>query len=566
MMEYLADIVIEAFHETDDELRQTSALGVLQIVDSSNIELPARLMHLGLEAIRKNSPEVGYAGIVLVVKLLETDQELDLSQNDVSFIFDKLDDLAQHEAQNHITIIKPIYKLVSRFPREFISDKQISQFVKKCALGISRDQSLFALGLEHKYIPRVASIWKERFTNLAELKEAFAAMRTIYPEEHWSHYIRTGYNAFGEKFHDEIIEFIKQAKEDPKLKMSDLYAHCGDVFYNVFKHQRKDDEAKEVITTLLELFNLRVVSFEDQRMQDRAELENRYDKLKEVCKKETLGQPFTDFIDGLSHDEPVEKIQFEFERSHPIFNPRSKDESVFKAALTSLLNIAAELRTEADSFIFRTKIFACCLGYAFQARMIKDRTIKKYKELYEDLLPYLSFSQRTFLASEALEVVSIKLDRNTSYSLFLTTIARCMLRNPTARNIDFLALIDCLVLAPAEKLPISLSNFVGLILFLRSNKLVGISTDYFNWNTWICNAFEKENETNKDIAARICAMLSSKMDPDEFQELLYQLFTTSGTTISAIKNRCAALLETSSPEISNMFMRDFVVRSDHPLQ
>lgn len=44
MMEYLADIVIEAFHETDDELRQTSALGVLQIVDSSNIELPAKLM------------------------------------------------------------------------------------------------------------------------------------------------------------------------------------------------------------------------------------------------------------------------------------------------------------------------------------------------------------------------------------------------------------------------------------------------------------------------------------------------------------------------------------------
>jgi hypothetical protein len=131
-----------------------------------------------------------------------------------------------------------------------------------------------------------------------------------------------GYNALGEKFHDEIIEFIKQAKEDPKLKMSDLYAHCGDVFYNVFKHQRKDDEAKEVITTLLELFNLSVVSFEDQQMQDRAELENRNDKLKEVCKKETLGQPFTDFIDGLSHDEPVEKIQFEFERSHPIFNPR----------------------------------------------------------------------------------------------------------------------------------------------------------------------------------------------------------------------------------------------------
>lgn len=59
------------------------------------------LRSLGLEAIRKNSPEVGYAGIVLVVKLLETDQELDLSQNDVSFIFDKLDDLAQHEAQKY---------------------------------------------------------------------------------------------------------------------------------------------------------------------------------------------------------------------------------------------------------------------------------------------------------------------------------------------------------------------------------------------------------------------------------------------------------------------------------
>lgn len=59
------------------------------------------LRSLGLEAIRKNSSEVGYAGIVLVVKLLETDKELDLSQNDVSFIFDKLDNLAQHEAHKY---------------------------------------------------------------------------------------------------------------------------------------------------------------------------------------------------------------------------------------------------------------------------------------------------------------------------------------------------------------------------------------------------------------------------------------------------------------------------------
>lgn len=44
MLELLADIVIEAFHETTDELRQTSAIGALNVVDRNDMDLPARLI------------------------------------------------------------------------------------------------------------------------------------------------------------------------------------------------------------------------------------------------------------------------------------------------------------------------------------------------------------------------------------------------------------------------------------------------------------------------------------------------------------------------------------------
>lgn len=131
---------------------------------------------------------------------------------------------------------------------------------------------------------------------------------------------KLGYNALGEKFHDEVIDFIERAKKDKKINLSYLYAHCGDILYDIFKQKNNHEEAEAVITTLMDLFSLEKVSFADVANPDSAKIAKRYAKLKKKCRN--MDQYITAFVDGLLPEEPITKLELDLFRSK--FNTKRK--------------------------------------------------------------------------------------------------------------------------------------------------------------------------------------------------------------------------------------------------
>lgn len=64
-------------------------------------------------------------------------------------------------------ILRPIYYLISRFPSDFVLQKQIDTFTKKCAtvIAVSARHTTFENSIRDiKFLPKIALVWKERMT------------------------------------------------------------------------------------------------------------------------------------------------------------------------------------------------------------------------------------------------------------------------------------------------------------------------------------------------------------------------------------------------------------------
>ncbi len=121
-------------------------------------------------------------------------------------------------------------------------------------------------------------------------------------------------------FQDDAMEFIEQAKEDKGLRLSFLYAYCGDVIYDIYKAQQKTEEIDSLIMLLIDFFELEAQTIEEPTYQDPEELKKKCINLKEKYHREfdqklPEVRNFISFIDELYMEEPEIKPQIDLLRS-----------------------------------------------------------------------------------------------------------------------------------------------------------------------------------------------------------------------------------------------------------